>query len=64
MQELLSLPSYAHSATSVDVWAAVRAVSATLVVGNTAGHIITWSLEVTPTASQVFFEVSSLFLKV
>jgi len=52
-QEILSVPVYAHHATSVDIWSTPKSVSATLVVGNVKGVILTWSLEITPIAQQV-----------
>jgi hypothetical protein len=52
-REILSVPVYAHHATSVDIWSTPKSVSATLVVGNVEGVILTWSLEITPIGGQV-----------
>ena len=52
-EDILSVPVYAHHATSVDIWSAPQSVSATLVVGNVEGVIITWSLEITPIGVKV-----------
>ena len=52
-EQILSVPVYAHHATSVDIWSAPQSVSATLVVGNVEGVIITWSLEITPIGVKV-----------
>jgi WD40 repeat protein len=52
-QKVLSLPACAKCATCVDIWAVEKSVSATLVVGNCAGVILTWSLEITPLGTSV-----------
>lgn len=58
-QQLLSIPSHAHHATCIEIWAALKSVSATLFVGNLEGLIVIWSLELTPKSDQVSLSIMS-----